>query len=101
MEVLSKTWKVSLQQQQRTHQQKLEVSWSVWMQLIHQAGCGPRYSTIFHDVNGKIRNLWRKTAEHLPLFCGKPAGDGRSTIFVPLRGLSLKKKGGLLSFLGF
>lgn len=59
MEVLSKTWKVSLQQQQSTHQQKLEVSWSVWMQLIHQAGCDIEknvplalwsWSTIFHDI---------------------------------------------------
>ena len=56
---------------------------------------------IFHDVNGNICNLLRNTAEHLPLFCAKPAGDGRGTVFVPLRGLSLKKKGGLLSFLGF
>jgi hypothetical protein len=53
MEVLSKTWKVSLQQQQSTHQQKLEVSWSVWMQLIHQAGCDIEKNVplvLVHDI---------------------------------------------------
>lgn len=32
---------------------------------------------------------------------GKSWGDGQGTIYVPLRGLSLKKKSGLRSWLGF
>ena len=57
-----------------------------------------------------VEQVAEAAAEHSPTEAGglmvrldavDPPSDGRGTVYVPLRGLSLKKKSGLFSFLGF